>query len=156
MEVCQIDLRSAFYRINDQTLYIRAANRPDAVSEVEELNQTHYTMQKGYKIIEQACLRSGSSYQGRAQAMKVIFNLKQNPPIPIDPNRDLYTFPTQSPRNENCIWVITKHIKEIEERDRFSIIYYKNGKVLRVQLSKHRMEKLCAHLYRYHLYFKQT
>ncbi|MBU5594505.1 competence protein ComK [Amphibacillus sp. MSJ-3] len=155
MEAVQIDPRSAYYRINDQTLYIRSAKTTYAVSEIEELDGTHYTMQKGYKIIEHACLRNGSSYQGRAQAMKELFNLKQNPPIPIDPNRDLYVFPTQAPKNEDCIWVITKNIKEIEERDRSSIIYYKNGKVLRVHLSKFRMEKLCAHLYKYHLYFRQ-
>lgn len=149
-----MDKRSIFYRINQDTLYIRSTTKNNAVSEVEELHRTHYTMQKGKKIIEYACLRAGSTYQGVSDAMKVLFDWNHYPPIPINPSEDLYAFATESPDNHGCIWVITKNIKEIQERENDTIIHFINGKSLIVKMSKYRMEKLQAHLYKYHLYFR--
>ncbi|MBM7539847.1 competence protein ComK [Amphibacillus cookii] len=111
-------------------------------------------MQSVQHIIEQACIQNGSSYQGRATAMQALFKLKQNPPIPINPAYDLYAFATHSPRQDQCVWIITKHIKYIDEREKEAIIQYTNGKVLRIPMSKRRVQRVCAYLYKYHLYFK--
>ncbi len=152
----KIDLRLASYQISDRTLYIKAAKKHDAVTEIEELYDTYYSMQTGLKIINQACVRAGSTYVGRAQAMKKIFNINYNPPIPIDPSRDLYAFATLSPHQENSIWVITKNIIEIQHSSKFSFIFFKNNKLLRVPLSKPRMDRFCSNLYKYNLFFKSN
>lgn len=149
-----MDFRSFFYRISDETLYIRPTIKNNAVSEVEELDDTRYSMQQGIKIIEYACIRSGSSYEGRADAMKTIFDLAYYPPIPIDPTKDLYAFATESPKNYDCMWVMTNNIKKIDQRKQNSIIHFKNNKTLRIPVSKLRMQKILSYLYQYHLYFK--
>jgi len=149
-----MDFRSFFYRVNDETLFIRPTVKNNAVSEIEELDETCYSMQDGFKIIDQACIRSGSSYQGRADAMKAIFDIKYYPPIPINPTKNLYAFSTESPHNYDCIWVMTNNIKMVKKRERNSIIYFKNGKRLLIPVSKRRMEIILGRLYQYHIYFK--
>ncbi len=113
-------------------------------------------MQSGQHIIEQACIQNGSSYQGRATAMQALFKLKQNPPIPINPAFDLYAFATHSPRQDQCVWIVTKHIKYIDDRDKEAIIHYTNGKILRIPMSKRRVQRVCFYLYKYQLYFKNS
>lgn len=150
----KIDFRLFNYLITDQALYIQSTQKMNAISEVEELDHTQYIMQDSLKIIKEACIYYGSSYQGRVSSVKELFNRKQNPPIPIDPKRGIYAFPTRSPRHHNNIWVLTTNIKTIEQRDRFSIIYYNNGKTLVVQLSKYQVDKVLACLYKCYLHFR--
>ena len=156
MEVNKIDLRLASYHLSEQTLYIRPAKRYNAVTEIEEIYDTYHSMQSSFKIIDQACLRAGSSYIGRVDSMRELFKVKYNPPILIDEKRGLYAFATHSPHHEDCIWIITKNIIGIEHGYKYSIIHFKNNKSLRVSLSKQRMDRLCSFLYQYFLCFNQN
>lgn len=156
MEVKDIDFRLSMYHISDQTLYIRSAQKYNAVSEIEEIDDTYYSMQPSLKIIDQACILRGSSYTGRANAMKKLFKIGYNPPILIDEHQDLYTFATRSPHHEDCIWIFTKNIIRIEHGDKYSIIHFKGNKTLRVRLSKRRLERLCSYLYKIHSYFNKN
>jgi len=153
--VSQIDLRSYTYQISDQTCYIRAAKKYNAVTEIVALDRTYYSMQTSLKIIDQACVMYGSTYMGRADAMRAIFNIHYNPPIPIDPEQGLYAFATHSPHHEDCIWIITKNIIRIRHGNNYSMIYFKNNRSLRVDLSKRRIDRLCSCLYQYILHFRK-
>ncbi|SEO56032.1 competence protein ComK [Amphibacillus marinus] len=113
----EINLVNTSYQVNEKTLYIRSAYHSQVTTEIEEVDQTQYAMKTSKRIIEEACIRGGSSYQGRTEAMKALLNVTQLPPIPINPNQDIYAFTTKSPREHSCIWIITKHIKHIESCD---------------------------------------
>ncbi len=151
----KFDFRSSTYQITEDTLYIRTARKHNAVTEIEEIYQTRYTMQRSLKIIDQACIQNGSTYTGRVNAAKQLLGIHYNPPIAIDPYRGIYAFATLSPLDENCIWVITKNIIDIKHNNKGSTIYYKNNKSLHILMSKHQVDRLCAHLYKYLLIFRR-
>ncbi|WP_067841413.1 competence protein ComK [Amphibacillus sediminis] len=145
---------NSFYQLTDQTLYIKAAYETFATTKIEELEYTRYAMQSSRKIIEQACINGGASYQGRIDAMKALFNLKQSVPLPISPEKGIFAFSTKSPIHHSCIWILTQHIRLIDQFEKEAIIHYSNGKSLTITMSKRRLDRILAYLYRYHLYFR--
>jgi competence protein ComK len=108
---------------------------------VHELHQTIYVKKTPLEIIHQGCLLNYSSYNGRRDAVIHHTGYARKVPIPIDPERNIITFPTLSPSNFDCVWIFLKHIECFTPQNKNTLITFRNGKLLSVPVSSLVVEK---------------
>ncbi|SDB80887.1 ComK protein [Pelagirhabdus alkalitolerans] len=149
----EIDKRIAYYRINDLTLYLEDARKLDASTRIEERDATYESIHTLKQIMDHNCLMNGSSFAGRKAAMQAIFDLKQTPPIAINPEKEYYAFYVQLPNEFKAIWILTKQIKNIQQLDHTTIIHFHHGKSYALNISRARSNRIFAHMYRLQTYF---
>ena len=66
------------------------------------------------------------------------FNYKA--PIIIEETKNMIFFPTSSPRFDNCMWISLKHIKKYDKYNNKSIVSFKGGKTLTLNMSYNSLE----------------
>ncbi|MFZ3591900.1 competence protein ComK, partial [Bacillus sp. DJP31] len=98
------------YEISPMTLAILPAYHEKYQSRILDLQGAFYSSQSPIKLIEQACLEGGSSFEGRKKSLQHKKSYFQCPPIPINPLDDIYAFPTCSPESHECVWLFYEHI----------------------------------------------
>lgn len=103
-----------------------------------------YIKKDPIEIIKESCLRDSSSYEGRREAVKHMTGFINKVPIPISTSKNIYAFPTSSPSNPNCVWLLYNHIKEIEkvqdEELHRTIVHFHDGSSIPLQASHHVLE----------------
>lgn len=61
-------------------------------------------------ILEELCLKNGSSFNGREESFRYLTGAKQKPGVLIsERTQDLY-FPTTSKDNPQCVWILYNRI----------------------------------------------
>lgn len=103
------------YLITEHTQAIIPARHLDYQSIVYEQDQEIFVKQRPLSIVKDGCIIGGSTYEGRVIAMQHLLHIRQKLPVPISPHRQIYAFPTESPRNFDCHWIFPSHIKTIKE-----------------------------------------
>ncbi|MEK5444734.1 MULTISPECIES: competence protein ComK [unclassified Fredinandcohnia] len=133
------------YEVNPHTMAIRPAKEIEYSAIVKEENQTLYIRQTPLQIIKAACLEGGSTYEGRRKAVTHLTGAIQKVPIPINPRRNMFAFPTHSPTAFECNWIFYHHIKSIvpshQSNTIQSIIHFKNQQQLLMNESYYLLEK---------------
>lgn len=102
------------YEVNQDTALIKSAKHFEYQTIVYERGQTLYVKQTPLKIIKNACIEGGASYDGRRQSVTKKIGVQQKVPIPIDPIYNIYACPTASPKQFECSWIFYHHVKTIE------------------------------------------
>ena len=122
------------YEINDETLAIIPHDIWNSI--VIEDTQDIDVTKKPLEIVDYSCKYFGSSYPGRKDGAKNILNSKYKLPILVEDTRNLIFFPTNSPEDDNCIWISLKNIRNYYklENDKTKIDF-KNGKSIIVDIS---------------------
>lgn len=92
-------------------------------------------------IIKENCLRYGSSYNGRREAVLYHLNYIQRTPIPIHPSLGIIAFPTKSIKHADCIWLFLHAIHDIRKVDQKVYIEFINGQQLNLNESIHIIKK---------------
>ncbi len=110
-------------------------------SSILEYHQTVTREEKPFDIIKENCLHYGSSYHGRIASVQHHLNFKQKTPIPIQPTKEIYSFPTQSATSFDCIWLFFHAIKHIENRKHHSSITFTNGECVNIETSYYTIQK---------------
>lgn len=123
------------YEVNPQTQAIFPAREIEYSAIVKEEHQIIYVRQTPLQIIKAACLEGGSTYEGRRKAVTHLTGAIQKVPIPINPRRNIFAFPTHSPTAFECNWIFYHHIKSIvpslqTSNKTKSIIQFKNQQEL--------------------------
>ncbi len=114
---------------------------------VFEFNQQLFVKETPWQLIQSSCLENCSTYEGRRAAVMYHMGIKRKVPIPINPSKNLFTFPTHSPTEFECSWIFFNHILEIiqhpsiEKNSLQSIITFKNNQQLPVNVSHYILEK---------------
>ncbi len=103
------------YEINDETLAIIPNDMWNSIV-IEDDYQFDVT-QKPLEIVDYSCKYFGSSYPGRKEGSRNILNSKYKLPVVIEDSRYIIFFPTNSPEDDDCVWISLKNIKD----------YYKVG-----------------------------
>lgn len=134
------------YEVNPQTQAILPAREIEYSSIVKEEHQTLYIRQTPLQIIKAACLDGGATYEGRRKAVTHLTGAVQKVPIPINPRRNIFAFPTHSPTAFECNWIFYHHIKSIipslqTSNTTQSIIQFKNQQELPMNESHYLLEK---------------
>ena len=121
------------YEINSDTLAILPIS--ENMSRVIEGEYEYIVEKSPTDIIDHSCKYFGSSYRGRYEGSKSILGLNYKLPILIEETRDIIFFPTESTRVVTCSWISFKQIENIRQLDNISIITFRNGRQLTIDIS---------------------
>ncbi|MEH7388615.1 competence protein ComK [Bacillus sp. JJ1521] len=135
-----------FYEINPQTSAILSVAEFEYSAIVLEGDNRIFVRQTPIQIIKAACLEGGASYEGRRKAVIHLTGAIQKVPIPINPRRKIYAFPTHSPTSFECNWIFFHQIKtitlpKIPSPTNQSIIHFKNNQTLTLNESYYVLQK---------------
>lgn len=133
-----------FYEISPTTLAILPACHTTYQSHILDLHGEFYSEKPALKLIEQACLEGGSSYEGRRKSIQYKKSFYHYPPIPINPLEHIYAFPTCSPESFECIWLFYEHIHHYKPQNGQVVVTFYNGKQVEIPISKAIMDKQMA------------
>ncbi len=126
------------YEIGEKTLAIIPVD--ENISKVLEEDAVYFVNKKTTDIIDDSCRYFGSSYIGRFEGTKHILGFNYKAPIIIEETKKLIFFPTSSPRFNNCTWINLKNIKKYSRQLKQSIVCFKNGKEILLDISYSSLE----------------
>lgn len=121
------------YEVNKNTLAIVPISKNQ--SKVIETEQTIIVDKKPTDIIDDSCKYFGSSYHGRFEGTKRILGISYKSPIIVEETRGIIFFPTSSPRYEHCNWICLNNIEDYLKDEVGTMINFKNGQTLTVDIS---------------------
>lgn len=125
----------SLYEISNQTKVIKLCQNGYYNTEILAINGKVYSSYHPKKILELNCLKFGSSLAGRISLVKKVLSSNSKLPIPVGPDNGIFMFPTTSERNEACIWLSYFQIKQYEEREDMTYVYFIDGTGMYVAIS---------------------
>lgn len=87
------------------------------------------------QVVEESCEYFGSSYEGRHKGTEKLTGITHKSPIIIEESREIIFFPTSSPRLYECAWISFKNITKHRRMNNSTIIEFKTGYLLEVDVS---------------------
>ncbi|WP_102026504.1 competence protein ComK [Salirhabdus sp. Marseille-P4669] len=135
------------YRITEKTLALLPVRQLDYSTIAIEEDRKIYIQKKPLQLICSACLDNCSTYEGRRAAVEYHTGFKRKVPIPISPSKKLYAFPTLSPSDFGCSWIMANNVNCILPASSQhnaaiqSIIVFHNGLHLEMEESCYVLEK---------------
>lgn len=142
------------YQINERTLVLLPAYHLDYQTIVYEKNQRLLIDQSPLNLIKAACIDGGATYQGRKDAVKQLFNIRQKVPIPIQPHRNIYAFPTESPTNHSCKWVFPLHIQTYSNDEDGVTLNFNKDTIIPIGISLHKLHRQLNYTYMCSMHLK--
>ena len=121
------------YELNMDTLAIIPLNANE--TKIVEKDDEFIIRLSSMKIIDDGCRFFGSTYAGRMEGTKSMIGINYKAPIIIEETTPIIFFPTISPRLEACSWISFKDVDKCIKEDKKSIIIFKNGTKLELNLS---------------------
>ena len=122
----------------------------DAASQKTTLESTHPD-QIGLKplmVLESWANAYGTGIDGSRQAFKHGLSVRQKLPVLIDPFRQIYFFPTQSPKSMACVWINASQVKHVKPNELGTRIAFIDGTALQLPLGpraiKRQMQRIEA------------
>ncbi|WP_277680157.1 competence protein ComK [Gracilibacillus dipsosauri] len=135
------------YLIHEETYCLLPAAHFDYSTIVVEKDRKLFIKQAPLQIVKASCLAHCSTYEGRRKAVMHHTGFSRKVPIPINPNQNILTFPTRSPEEFTCRWIMPRHVLHIQpicekvNSQYQSIITFKNGVQLEMEESCYVLEK---------------
>jgi len=121
------------YEVNQDTLAIIPINSLE--TKIIEKENEFVVNSSSMKIIDDGCRYFGSSYTGRSEGTKSMIGINYKAPIILEETIPMIFFPTTSPRLVACSWISFKEVEKCIKKDKNSLIIFKNGLELEVDLS---------------------
>src|SRR5690625_6538290 len=87
-------------------------------TKIIEEDKIKHSPQSPIQILDYNCTINGASLEGRMQTVRAILKSKTKLPIPIQPKKGIYMFPTISMKNVNCVWISYFHVLDHGDRDK--------------------------------------
>lgn len=132
------------YMVNNRTMLIMPAEAVDYYAVVKEIDRIVFVKQTPFDIIKENLLIGGSDFNGRRRSITYKLGMQKKLPMPINPPRNIYAFPTHSPKQFHCHWIFTEHIDQIHpvrnNRKYKSVIIFKNGEKVFTEVSPYIIE----------------
>lgn len=120
------------YEVNLDTLAIIPVNATE--TRILEKEGDFIVNSSSMKIIDDGCRFFGSTYAGRSEGTKSMIGINYKAPIILEETTPIIFFPTLSPRLEACSWISFKDVEKCLKKDKKSIIVFKNGIKLELDL----------------------
>lgn len=92
-------------------------------------------------ILESWANPFGLGLSGSQSAFKSTLAIRQKIPVLIDPFRQIYFFPTQSPQSPQCIWINASRIKAIRQSGLNSSVVFIGGNSLCLPIGRRSLMK---------------
>ena len=133
-----------YYRTNEKTMYIIPIPSIDYNAIAKEVDNTVYIKQTPFDIIKENVLIGGADFNGRRRSITYNLGMQKKLPMPINPPRNIYAFPSHAPTQFHCLWIFAEHINHIQSvpnNKKFrSTIQFKNGEKLFLEVSPYILE----------------
>lgn len=135
------------YVINDSNNALVPARHIEYNTIVLTSHNKLYIKKSPLQIIRESCLRDFATYEGKRKAVIHMTGFCKKVPIPINPAKRIFAFPTISPQHPECIWLFYYRIRKIEEnkgksfKEYPSIVYFKDGTSLPLGISFYQLDK---------------
>jgi competence protein ComK len=134
------------YLINEQTLAMLSSYKLEYDTVILEENGMYFVKKPSFQLLKEACLTYGSSYDGRRKSVMHHTGWKRKVPIPVSICRNIYTFPTHAPSDQNCVWIFPQHIHSTQSTASMdsrpqSLIIFKNNQSITVDGSLYSIRK---------------
>lgn len=126
------------YEINSSTLALIPTGENESL--VMEEEESYTVGQKSSKIVDHSCKYFGSSLKGRYEGASNLLGFSYKVPIVVEESRDIIFFPTSSIKSLNCSWISLNHVSKYESSGKDTIVTFKNGQKITIQMSKYSFE----------------
>ena len=126
------------YQITSETLAIISMGISKA--HILEKNDEFFVNKSAYDIINENCIRYGSSYDGRKAGTKYLTGSCYKCPIIVEENTNTIVFPTKSPKNIGCIWINLENLDRIERNNELVKLNFCNGSFMNIKASYYSIE----------------
>ncbi|MDD3340695.1 MAG: competence protein ComK [Bacilli bacterium] len=121
------------YEINPSTIALIAVGTSE--TKVLEEDRVFMINKNTTDIINHSCKYFGSSLVGRKEGTKALTGVSYKAPIIIEETQSIIFFPTSSPRFDNCSWISLNHINDYFRANQMSLVTFKNGQSLEIDIS---------------------
>lgn len=126
------------YEINKSTLAL--IPETEEFTRVYEMDRNFLVKRTSFQIIDDSCKYFGCSYIGRFEGTKNLVGYNYKAPIIIEETTRIIFFPTNSPRQNDCMWISLNNIKEYKKNNSKSIIIFKNNSKMELDISYSSLE----------------
>ena len=127
------------YKITSDTLAIISIGYSRA--HILEKKDEFIINKSAYEVINDNCVRYGSSYEGRKDGARYLTGAYSKPPILVEEESNTVLFPTKSPKSLGCIWINLDNVEKIEKNNELVKIVFKNDSFMNVNVSYYSIEK---------------
>ncbi|WP_251551238.1 competence protein ComK [Neobacillus muris] len=81
------------------------------------------------QLIDRSLIRYGSSFKGALKSSSMLLGEnKKMYPIKMDASLDIWLFPSQSYKKDNCVWFALNHVKNTQALgQKFTLVYLSYG-----------------------------
>lgn len=124
------------FLIDDEVLAIEPFFIGEMRSKITRIDGIYYSKESPISLLEKACLRYGSTTEGRVNAVKEKMSYMHKTPLIVIPF-SVGAFPTVSSENLSCVWIFNHPFKVEELEKGKSAVTLLNGKTIIVPVSKH-------------------
>lgn len=104
-------------------------------TKILEVDRERFVPELPLNIVKKSCKYFGSDYEGRKNATKSLIHVRHKPPILVDPHTATILFPTKSPSQPDCIWLISGHIKDHTPEGKKTEVVFSNNQSLVLPIS---------------------
>lgn len=122
------------YEINRETAAIIGLSKKE--TKVLENNNEYIIKDNAFNVMDHSCKYFGSSYNGRIEGSKNILGFNYKLPILVEEYNNSIFFPIKQIDDPTCIWISLNLYDRVVQNNKNTIIYFKNGKKITVNVSK--------------------
>ncbi|MEX3621466.1 competence protein ComK [Viridibacillus arvi] len=91
------------------------------------------------QLLEKICIRYGSTFQGRIDAVKELLGYSKKLPLYI--GEGIYAYPTRSPYHPECVWVFYHSYRYEAYSKGQTILYFDHGEIVILDISLHTVKE---------------
>lgn len=135
------------YLIHEDTIALLPTAHTDYYTRVYEKSRQLLIRKTPLDILRATCLEDCTTYEGRRAAIMHHTGYKRKVPMMIRTAPHLFLFPTRSPSDFSCKWIMFHHVSHIQPYENpknpaiQSIITFQNGTTLELEESYYTIEK---------------
>ncbi|WP_226036324.1 competence protein ComK [Aquibacillus saliphilus] len=130
------------YHISNDTMTIEPKSVENYRTLIVEPGKQIYTTRSLNQILNDSCIRSGASLDGRRMAAGKILETSKKIPVPVSPEQNIYLMPTCAIKEKECAYISFIHIKHYSEQDKKTLVVFNNGYKIIVDTSRKSFNQL--------------
>lgn len=127
------------YEVDEETIALLPSYRLEYSTIAIDMNRAFGVRKTAMQLLKTACLDGGADYEGRRKSVLHKMGNIHKTPIPVDPKKYIYTFPTHAANHPDCAWLFLHHIRDVKEHPhnpRHSLVSFSNGYETEVKASR--------------------
>ena len=140
------------YQVTSKTLALIPYNRKTKIIEEQDSFFINVSLQH---ILITNCYLNNTSYSELLSKCSSILNTKAKVPLLFGQNKNLILFPTHSPRNKECKWLVLNNILNYHQYLDKTILEFTNHQKITIALNYSKFDKQVVKAMRLEKFFQK-